>query len=193
MEVHRLRVLLESAHKQLQKVNGDKEKSQIESAKARSDFYDKLAIGAGATIAALVSFLGSHFSKLHPVWILRGSLISLVLVIAASLFRNYRYPNYVLQIYKISWIRCTRYEQECRLNCLKAEPHAIGLQSGQPIRNSNAVEELAKSNAELGALLKDEEAKGERMMRQWTMAQLLAISFATLSMVLLVWLAIANF
>jgi hypothetical protein len=114
VDVQRLRLLLDGADKQLQKVEADREQSQLEGAKGREDFYDKLTIGAGATIAALVSFLGSHSTRLQPTWIFRGALISLVLTMIASLYRNYRYPNYVLQIHKISRIRCIRYQQQCK-------------------------------------------------------------------------------
>ena len=192
VEIQRLRLLLEGAKKQLREVQANTEQSQIEGAKGRVDFYDKLAIGSGATIAALVSFLGAHSAKLQPAWILRGALISLVLTIVASLVRNYRYPNYVLQIHKISWIRCTKYEQECRANCLKVEPAAIGIQTGQPI-DLQAVKGLEKSNEDLEVVLRDNEKLGERLRKQWTAAQFFAISFAALAMVFLVWLAIANF
>ncbi len=193
VEVQRLRLLLDGADKQLRKVDSDREQSQIEGANGRVDFYDKLAIGSGATIAALVSFLGAHSTKLQPTWILRGALISLVLTMIASLYRNYRYPNYVLQIHKISWIRCSRYQQQCRLNCLKADPTAISIQTGQPIDLAQAVKDFEKSDEELETILKDNEKSGEHLRKQWTFAQFLGIGFATVAMVFLVWLAIANF
>lgn len=192
-EMHRLRLLLEDAQKQLQKVNDTIEQSQVESAKGRADFYDKLTIGSGATIAALVSFLGAHSAKLQPTWILRGALLSLVLTMIASLFRNYRYPNYVLQIHKISLIRSSRYQQQCRFNCIKADPTAISIQTGQPIDLPKSLKEFEKSDEGLEALDKDSEKIGERLRKQWTYAQNLAICFAILAMVFLVWLAIANF
>lgn len=193
VEVQRLSLLLDGADKQLRKVEADKDQYQIDAAKDRVDFYDKLTIGSGATIAALISFLGAHAAKLQPTWILRAALISLVLTMIASLFRNYRYPNYVLQIHKISWIRCSRYQQQCRLSFFKADPTAISIQTGQPINLSETVNEFGKSDKELEAILKESEALGEHLRKQWTYAQVLCIAFATLAMVFLVWLAIANF
>jgi hypothetical protein len=192
-EIHRLRLLLDSADKQLQKVNTDREQYQIESAKGRVDFFDKLTIGAGATIAAIVSFLGAHSGKLQPSWIFRAALISLVLTMVASLYRNYRYPNYVLQIHKISWIRCSRYQQQCRLNCFRADPTAVSIQTGQPIDVPKTVEEFQKSDAELETILKDNEKLSERMNKEWVYSQFLSISFATLAMIFLAWLAFASF
>jgi hypothetical protein len=193
VEVQRLRILVDGANKQLQKVNADTEQSKIEGAKGRVDFYDKLTIGAGATIAALVSFLGAHSTKLWPTWILRGALISLVLTIIASLFRNYRYPNYVLQIHKISFIRASRYEQQCRLNYFKADPATISIQTGQRIDLPEFVKDVEDSDEELETTLKEAGKLSERLLKQWTYAENLAIGFATLAMVFLVWLAIANF
>ena len=192
-EIQRVRLLLDGADKQLQKVDADREQSQIESAKGRVGFYDKLTIGSGATIGALVSFLGAHSTKLQPTWILRGALIFLILTMAASLFRNYRYPNYVLQIHKISAIRCCRYQQQCRLNCLKADPTALSIQTGLPIDLPKTLKEFEKSDKELETISAENEKVGERLRKQWTYAQSLSISFATLAMVFLVWLAIANF
>jgi hypothetical protein len=193
VEIQRLRLLVEGANKQLQKVNADTEQSQINAAEGRVDFYDKLTLGSGATIAALVSFLGAHTTKLQPTWILRGALISLVLTMIASLFRNYRYPNYVLQIHKISFIRCTRREQQCRLDCLKADPTAIDIKTGQPINLPEFAQDIERADKELETIQEESERLGERLRKQWTYAQFLAISFATLAMCFLVWLAIANF
>jgi hypothetical protein len=192
-ELHRLRVLLEGAEKQRQKVYADIEQSRIDSAKGRVDFFDRLTIGSGATIAALVSFLGAHTSKLQPTWILRGALVSLVLTMIAGLFRNYRYPNYVLQIHKISLLNSSRYQQQCRLNCLKADPTAISIQTGQQIDLPKTIKDFEKSDEELETHVVDARKLGRRLEKQWTYAQFVCISFATLAAVLLVWLAIANF
>lgn len=191
-------MLWENANKQLQKVNSDIEGSQIEAAKGRADFYDKLTFGAGATIAALVSFLGVHSTKLHPAWIFRGALLSLVLTVVAGLFRNYRYPNYVLQIHKISFIRCTRFEQQCRLNFYEvdhqADPDAIiALQTGKPFNMSQFTKDIEKANEELEPVLRNTERIAERLQKQWTYAQNFSIGFALIAAIFLVWLAIANF
>jgi hypothetical protein len=181
------------ADKRLKQVEADMAQGQIEGAKGRVDFYDKLALGSGATIAALVSFLGTHSTKLQPTWILRSALVFLVLTMIASLFRNYRYPNYVLQIHKISWIRCSRYQQQCRVNCLKADPTAISIQTGEPVNLPKTMADFERSDAALHVILEDNERLGESLRKQWTYAQFVTVSFATFAMVFLVWLAIANF
>ncbi len=192
-EIHRLRLLLDAANRQKRDVESVRNDSQVESAKGRVDFYDRLTIGSGATIAALVSFLGTHSEKLQPRWILRSALISLVLTMLASLFRNYRYPNYVLQIHKISWINCCRYEQQCRLNLIRAEPGTVSIRTGQPIDSDTVTESIGKSDQEIEALLKECLEASEHLRKQWTYAQFASIGFAALAMIFLVWLAIANF
>jgi hypothetical protein len=69
-------------------------KTQLEAATQRTSFFEKIAIGSGATIAALVSFLGTHAAGLHPHWVLRCSLVSLAIAMVSALYRNYMYPHY---------------------------------------------------------------------------------------------------
>ncbi len=192
-EIQRLHLLLDRADKQVQKVEADIELNQIESANGRVDFYDRITIGSGATIAALVSFLGGHSAKLQPAWLLRGALISLVLAMAASLFRNYRYPNYVLTVHKISYIRRLRYQKSCRSNFIKAAPAAIDVRTGLPIDVVKSSNEFEKSDAELKKL-EDERVKlAERLRKEWTYSQNFSMTLAICAMVFLVWLAIVNF
>src|SRR6266481_3639165 len=87
-------------------------KTHVELAKERTQYFEKLAIGSGATIAAIVSFLGVHAGKLHPVWIMQCSLISLVVAIVAALYRNFRYPHYILAVTNVSWINAKLYQQQ---------------------------------------------------------------------------------
>jgi len=64
----------------------------LDGAKERTQFFEKLAIGAGATIAALVSFLGANNKRvLHPEWILRCALVALVVAMFGAMLRNYIY------------------------------------------------------------------------------------------------------
>jgi hypothetical protein len=192
-EIQRLRLLHDKANKQLREVESDKEQDQIESAKGRVAFFDRLTIGAGAAITALVSFLGAHSTKLHPAWILRAALISLVLTMIAGLFRNYRYPNYVMKIHQVSWTRCSRYEQECRVNYLKADQTTVNVRTGQTIDIDEVSKNFEQSNKELEELSQKADKEAKRLERHWKYAQNLCISFAALAMVCLVWLALANF
>lgn len=192
-ELQRLRMLVEAADKQLRKSEADIEQSQIDSSQGRVEYFEKITIGAGAAIAALVSFLGSHSASLHPKWILRSSLVLLGLTMLAGLFRNFRYPNYVMQIRKISWIRCSRYQQRCRRDYLSADTTAVSIQTGQLIDTEKTMKELDESDVEVGQILEENETLGERMRKQWTYAEQLCLALAFLSMASLIWLGLSNF
>jgi hypothetical protein len=71
---------------------------QIDSGAEKAQYFEKLAIGSGAAIAAMVSFLGGHTGRLQPAWIPRCSLVSLVIAMFAALYRNFRYPFYVTAV-----------------------------------------------------------------------------------------------
>jgi hypothetical protein len=192
-EIQRPQLLLDGADKQLRKVETDREKSQLEGAQGRVNFIDKLTIGAGAAIAALVSFLGSHSAGLHPRWILNSALTCLAFTMLAGLIRNYRYPNYVMQIHKISWIRCSIYQQQCRLNCIRADPNTVSIQTGKPINIEKTIKDFTESEAQARAALTEQEKIGEHLLKQWTYAENLCLTFVFLSMVSLICLAIFNF
>jgi hypothetical protein len=98
-----------------------------------------------------------------------------------------------LQIHKISWIRCTRYEQQCRLNYIKADPSVFSFTTGEPIDVAKLVEECEKSETEIEQVIQESTRAAERLRKQWAYAQFLCISFACLAMIFLVWLAFVNF
>jgi len=192
IENQRLRLLHDGAQKQLRTTESDLTLAQVDSAKGRLDFFDRLTIGAGAAITALVSFLGAHSTKLQPAWILRAALVSLVLTMLAALYRNFRYPNYVLLVHKISWMSAARYEQKCRFDCIRADPTAVSFQTGGNI-GSDAIKDSEKSVEDVAQVIKEHNVKSERLRKEWTCAQYLCMSFAALAMIFLVWLALANF
>jgi hypothetical protein len=192
-ELQRLRMLAEAADKQLRKSEADIEQSQIDSSQGRVEYFEKITIGAGATIAALVSFLGSHSATLHPKWILRSSLICLGLTMLTALYRNFRYPNYVMQIRKISWIRCSRYQQRCRRDYLSEDTTAVSIQTGESIDTAKTLKELDESDVDVGQLLEENEKMGERLRKQWKYAENLCLTLAFLSMAFLIWLGLSNF
>ncbi len=192
-EIQRLSLLLDGADKLLRKTETDIEQIQVDSAQERVEYFEKLTIGAGAAIAAIVTFLGSHSTTLHPHWILRSSLVFLGFAMLAGLFRNFRYPNYVMQIRKVSWIKATLYQAKCRLDLMKADPAAVDIRTGQVIDIVQKMKEFAEDDKESSAILKQNEEIGERLRKQWTYAEWFCLTFLFLEMVSLVWLALANF
>jgi hypothetical protein len=82
--------------------------------KEKTQFFEKLALGSGATIAALVSFLGARKDALSPRWLLRSSIVSLALVILLSLYRNWRYQFYALRSSRREYFAALQREQRTR-------------------------------------------------------------------------------
>jgi hypothetical protein len=69
----------------------------IDVAKEKTQYFEKIALAAGGTIALVVSFVGAHADKkLQPQWLLRSAFVTLALTMIAAMFRNWRYPFYVM-------------------------------------------------------------------------------------------------
>jgi hypothetical protein len=65
-ESARLKTLHDAANANLNEALKTANQTQIDIAKERTQFFEKLAIGSGATIAAMVSFFGAHSQRLQP-------------------------------------------------------------------------------------------------------------------------------
>src|ERR1035437_5934655 len=79
LDTQRLKVLFDEASAQYSKKASLFSAYQTDAASERTSFFEKIAIGAGATIAAVVSFLGAKPHSLEPRWALRASLVTLAL------------------------------------------------------------------------------------------------------------------
>jgi hypothetical protein len=137
--------------------------AQLDGAKDRTQYFEKLTIGSGAAIAAIVSFLGASDKRsLHPEWTLRCSLVALVLALFTALYRNWRYQNYVLAVKRRLWSEAGRDEQRCRNDLfLGASLPIFGWDTGKPINMDEWKAKFAKSDAEaesaIARCLKDEQ------------------------------------
>ena len=107
-DIQRTQLLYDEAAKKLSVAASTLNSFQLDATVGRTAYFEKLTIGAGATIAAMVSFLGTDHHRLNPEWLMRGSLICLVVVIFTALFRNYRYPFYMLTVRQIEYLQASR-------------------------------------------------------------------------------------
>lgn len=71
----------------------------VDIGKEKTQYFEKIALAAGGTIALVVSFVGAHAGKLNPPWLLRSALVALVLAMIAAMYRNWKYPFYLIAIY----------------------------------------------------------------------------------------------
>ena len=185
-EIEQLRILLDNASRRLDKAVAEVNQSQIDVAIGRTAYFDRLTIGSGAVIAAMISFLGTHLSTLHPEWLLRCSLVSLTLTMLAGLYRSFRYPYYIMQVRKVSWIEAERNHQQIR--------HKQGLAIGPPADIvAKMVEGYGASDAKLDTVVKGCIKKRERSLKECHWAEAACLFAVGVAMVSLVWLALCTF
>jgi hypothetical protein len=179
----RLQIRHERAQEQANKADAAAEQAKVDIAKERTQFFEKLAIGSGAAITALVSFLGAHSEKLRPPWILRTSLVSLVVAILAALCRSLTYQKYFPSAADIRRSKSRIEEQE-----LKRERNLQG--GGEQPADVNRLAGLIKETQEA---LPKKESKKRWLSRGLTFAEYVCISAVLVAMGCLVWLAVVNF
>ncbi len=97
---HRLHLRWKARRKRYVDATRQQAEKQAELAKERTQYFEKIALGSGATIAAVVSFIGSQKSTLQPAWLFRSALIALVVTMVAAMYRNYKYPYYVMNVFQ---------------------------------------------------------------------------------------------
>jgi hypothetical protein len=193
-ELVRLKSLHDAANANLRKAVKTSNQTQIDIAKERTQFFEKLAIGSGATIAAIVSFLGAHSQRLQPPWILRASLVALVVTLFSALFRNLRYPKYVLSATEIGYWEASIEEQERRREMIGAEQGRVAdIYTGLPFDTKKTARELGKSTEEALKIMSQKRSREKRHLREWQTAEKVCLTAVCVAMVSLVWLALVNF
>jgi len=111
----------------------------------------------------------------------------------AALYRNLRYPNYLLAVHNKLWIQASRYQQQCKNDVFLSDRSVRSWQSGDPIDLQDWTQEFQKSDAGLETLVQ-ERTKGEnRLLREFKCAEYVCIVSICIAMVSLVWLALRNF
>jgi len=193
IEVQRVAHLLESASKARSTAANAFNDEQVASAASRKEYFEKLALGSGAAIAAIVSFVGTHSGRLQPPWLLRCSLVSLVIALIAAMFRNFRYPYYMLAVRKKSWMEATLEEQKRKTEYLLANPTAVDIDTGKRIDGAQWAQEVEESNSKMQGAIDEVDRAANRYLWQWHSAEYVCVIAIVIAMISLVWIAIRNF
>src|SRR5579871_6357177 len=90
---------LESARKHAADMNERAVQVSLDIGKEKTQYFEKIALASGGTIALVVSFVGSHAGRLQPPWLLRSALVALVLSMVGAMYRNWRFPFYLFAVY----------------------------------------------------------------------------------------------
>lgn len=193
VEAARLKVLEDNASARLDKTIVDLNQSQIDVANGRTAYFERLTIGAGAVITAIVSFLANHAAGLHPEWLLRCSLVSLVMVIVAGLYRSFRYPYYIMQARKAAWIEAALDHQRKKFAHILAVKNPVNVHTGQFINKTTVALDQKNSLAEEEATVKRQDAMRDRLLRECHVAEVVCMAAVGIAMISLVCLALFNF
>lgn len=192
-EIPRLKILLSNASERLDKSIADLNQSLIDVASDRTALFDRLTIGSGAVIAAIVSFLGGHASTLHPAWALRCSLIALASAIVAGLYRSYRYPYYIMQVRKTDWIEAQLSHQRRRFDLILADGPSVDINTGSPISKAKIKAECEESVAKDAAVVEEMVRLRNRLLKESHWAEGISLAAIGVAMVSLVVLALRSF
>jgi hypothetical protein len=184
------------ARKALSAANRALDRARVNALKEEAQYFEKLTIGTGAAIAAMVSYLGTH-TTLYPKWILRCSLVSLMIAMLAALYRTWSYPKYVIAT---KWRRRTEAEadeQRCRHAEYEVEFGTVLdedlLTAGAPVNLETRRKNFAKADAELTATATKQIKKQKRLWTRIKFSEKLCFVALGTAMASLVWLAIRNF
>jgi hypothetical protein len=182
----RLQIRHERAQERANKADADFDQAQADNAKERTQFFEKLAIGSGAAITALVSFLGAHPRCLRPPWILRTSLVALGVAIFFALCRSLMYLEYFPLPADIRRSKSRTEEQQ-----LKRERTLQG--GGEQPYDVKTADRLARLIRETQKALPKKERKKWWLYGGLKAAEYICIAAVCVAMFCLVWLALANF
>jgi hypothetical protein len=175
---------LENAIQRASRVHAQAVEASVDVGKEKIQFFEKVGLGSGATIAVVVSFIGAHPGRLHPPWLLRSALVVLVLSMLLSFFRNWRFQFYIITTWR-------RQDAEAKFRTWERTGELIKVSPSSVLDASeDDVEEKTHSLSEaIGKLTHYE----ERVFREVQYVEGFALGFAALGLSLLVPLAWFNF
>src|SRR5260370_4021395 len=142
-DAERLKKLLESAYTNATDVSNQAAQAHADIAKEKTQYFEKIALGSGATIAAVVSFIGSHNGSLKPPYLLRSALVTLIATMVGSMYRNWRYPYYIYGVWLINEGEAKRTREQRRADFFRAVP-VNSIQTGMPIDGEEWAADHAK-------------------------------------------------
>ena len=192
-EHERLSLVLKDATQHRVNAEAEFQQTQTQLSKDRTQYFEKITLGSGAAIAAVVSFVGSgHPGKLHPVWLLRSALIGLALSLIGALYRNWRHPYYLDAVIKSEYYEALRSEGRAKQE-LFSTGGAFGIGDGKRIDAEEWAMKNAPTDAALTAAIQNSKQLSRRPYKEVEIAEVATLSFAALAMSFLIALTWINF
>jgi hypothetical protein len=183
-----------TAEERVQEAVGKFDQVQADAAKDRTQYFEKLTIGCGAAIAAFVSFLGATSDKhpLHPKWMLPSTVALLTFAMFAALYRNFRYQNYLTDVFKKAYLQSELQEQRCK-NDLYQAAHTYDWQAAKQINIDEWNPEFQTKDADLKKAIHKLEKEEKRRLTEIAIAGNTCLVSIGIAMVALVVMAFLNF
>src|SRR6266478_5001901 len=167
-------------------------KVRLDIGKDRVIYFEKIAIGAGAAVTLLVTFVGSHTYKLQPRWLFRAALTSLVLAMVAAMFRNWRFPHYLFAVYRKEEFAAMRDREQARLDyAVTIRPH--DMRTGGTVNAKKMTTEFNEVFDAFDGKIQESEKDEKSALGHLKLAEHLALYLVMAGMVALVALAWLNF
>lgn len=192
LDLERLQRLADRAIQHLKDEERQGYETSLDIAKEKTQYFEKLAIGSGAAFAAIVSFLGTQHSKLYPHPLLRAALVSLIVAIAAALYRNFRYPFYVTRVRNLNIYVAQREEQQ-RRNALFQKKPIHDFETGSELDLVKWTVEFEKSDLQVEALIRRTNQQQRKLWVECVGVELLCLAALASAIVTLGLLAWINF
>jgi hypothetical protein len=132
IEQERLKAVLESASKYAAEMNRSVAQISMDLGKEKTQYFEKIALACAATIALVVSFVGGHAGRLQPAWLLRSALVALVLAMMGAMYRNWKFPFYILAVHAGQEQTAKQKKARCTRDWIVAIP-SVAWENGKPI------------------------------------------------------------
>jgi hypothetical protein len=192
IEQKRLSSLFESAVKRAQNANERAVQVSVDIGKEKTQYFEKIALACAGTIALVVSFVGSHTGRLQPAWLLRGALVTLLLGMIAAMYRNWKFPFYVLAHARRNDETAKRDKERCRRDYIVAVP-SLALEDGKPIDVEEFVRQFDEDEKVREERIKKCETQEDSTFNIVKQVEDAALTLTVVGMVLLIALAWKNF
>lgn len=191
-EQQRLETLFDDASKHASEVHRRAVQASLDNGKERTQYFEKIALACAGTIALVVSYVGSHAGHLQPAWLLRCALITLVLAMMAAMYRNWKFPFYVIASHVRQQIVAAQKKERARRDLIVAFPMA-SMEDGKLIDVGQWLPEFENDDKLYDEKIAESKGLEDSSFILTKRAEYVAVVLTVASMVMLIALAWENF
>ena len=188
----RLEILLRHARQKVAELEEQLSSASLEINKGTIQYFEKIALGCGGTIALVISFVGAKSEQLQPSWLLRSALLALALAMVCAMYRNWRYPYYVLAARYKQLDKAMLDEAKYKRDYL-LQSNVHSLETGNLINTSDVEDNFGRAREVLNRKILEFEHKEANIYKELKVFEACTLVLATLGISFLVALIFFNF